>query len=278
MKICSVLAIVYAIVIARVVTNPMMLESNKDKAIAVLQCLQSGDADALRNYVSADGYEQHNLDFPSGRDVLINALPDLKKNGTRVDLRRVLVDGDYIALHSDYNFFGEKVGFDVFRFDNGKVVEHWDNLQERPAKTVSGHTMTDGPTEPKDLHKTPENKELVLHFVQDILRDGKADKVTQYISTVTYTQHNPNIGDGLSGLGQALEEMAKQGVTMKYDRIHKVIGQGNFVLTLSEGQFGGKHVAFYDLFRVENGKIVEHWDVIQDIPGKEKWKNQNGKF
>lgn len=65
---------------------------------------------------------------------------------------------------------------------------------------------------------------------------------------------------------------------MKYHTTHKVIGEGNFVLVLSEGQFAGKHVAFYDLYRVENGKIVEHWDVIQDIPPKESWKNQNGKF
>ncbi|MGI0019912.1 MAG: nuclear transport factor 2 family protein [Nitrososphaera sp.] len=65
---------------------------------------------------------------------------------------------------------------------------------------------------------------------------------------------------------------------MKYHALHKVIGQGNFVLALAEGEFSGKRVAFYDLFRIENRKIVEHWDVIQDIPPKENWKNQNGKF
>jgi predicted SnoaL-like aldol condensation-catalyzing enzyme len=251
--------------------------NKKDIAVAVLQSLQSGDPSAFRNHVS-ENYKQHNLDFPPGRDVVMNALPDLKKSGTRVDIKRVIEDGDNVAVHSDYNFVGEKVGFDVFRFENGKIVEHWDNLQERPAKTVSGHTMTDGPTEIKDFEKTAANKQFVQSFVQDILRDGKTDRVTQYISTVTYTQHNPNIGDGLSGLGQALEAMAKQGITMNYDKIHKVIGQGNFVLAMSEGQFGGKNVAFYDLFRVENGKIVEHWDVIQEIPAKENWKNQNGKF
>jgi predicted SnoaL-like aldol condensation-catalyzing enzyme len=91
-------------------------------------------------------------------------------------------------------------------------------------------------------------------------------------------QHNPNIGDGLSGLGQALAAMAKQGVTMKYDRVHRVLGRGNFILVVSDGSFAGKHLSFYDLFRVANGKIAEHWDAIESIPLRSEWKNQNGKF
>jgi predicted SnoaL-like aldol condensation-catalyzing enzyme len=72
--------------------------------------------------------------------------------------------------------------------------------------------------------------------------------------------------------------MAKQGVTMKYDHIHKVLGEGNFVLVASEGTLAGQHTAFFDLFRVENGKIAEHWDTIEPIPAKAQWKNSNGKF
>jgi predicted SnoaL-like aldol condensation-catalyzing enzyme len=65
---------------------------------------------------------------------------------------------------------------------------------------------------------------------------------------------------------------------MKYDKIHKVLGEGNFVLVVSEGQLGGKHTSFYGLFRVENGKIAEHWDVIEPITPKDQAKNNNGKF
>jgi predicted SnoaL-like aldol condensation-catalyzing enzyme len=50
-------------------------------------------------------------------------------------------------------------------------------------------------------------------------------------------------------------------------------------VSLSEGKFGkGDHVAYYDLFRLEEGKIVEHWDVIENIPAESEWKNTNGKF
>ena len=108
--------------------------------------------------------------------------------------------------------------------------------------------------------------------------NGKMDKLAGYFDGDHYVQHNPQIADGLSGLGQALEAMAKQGVTMKYDKVHQVLGSGNFVLVASEGTLGGKPTSFYDLFRVSNGKIAEHWDTIESIPAKSEWKNPNGKF
>ncbi|WP_460943955.1 nuclear transport factor 2 family protein [Spirosoma daeguense] len=65
---------------------------------------------------------------------------------------------------------------------------------------------------------------------------------------------------------------------MKYDKIHYVLGEGNFILALSEGTSGGKETSFYDLFRVENGKIAEHWDTIETIPAKADWKTTTGNF
>ena len=104
------------------------------------------------------------------------------------------------------------------------------------------------------------------------------ENLTRYFDGDHYIQHNPQIGDGLSGLGQALQAWAKQGITMKYDQIHQVLGEGNFALVVSEGTLGGKTSSFYDLFRVERGKIAEHWDTIETIPPQYEWKNSNGKF
>ena len=110
------------------------------------------------------------------------------------------------------------------------------------------------------------NKKLVAAFVDDILVNGRLDRLAGYYDGDNYHQHNPQIADGLSGLGAALQAMAKAGVTMKYHKVHKVLGEGNFVLVASEGEFAGKPSAFYDLFRVANGKIAEHWDTIETIP------------
>ena len=71
------------------------------------------------------------------------------------------------------------------------------------------------------------------------------------------------------------------GVTKSFIRIHKILGEGNFVLAMSEGMHGKDGVvptSFYDLFRVESGKIVEHWDVIEPMLPKAQWRNSNGKF
>ena len=93
-----------------------------------------------------------------------------------------------------------------------------------------------------------------------------------------YIQHNTAIADGVSGLNAALTALAEQGIQMIYDETHMVLAQGNFVLAVSEGTYGGAHTSYYDLWRVENGKIAEHWDVMETIADESTWQNDNGKF
>ena len=158
-------------------------------------------------------------------------------------------------------------------------MEHWDNLTEITPPNPSGRTQFDGTKDITDKEKTAANKKVVSDFVKDILMNGQTDKLTFYINPTKYLQHNSAVADGLDGLGAALKYFADNGLVMKYTKMHKVLGEGNFVLTISEGKFGkGENVAFYDLFRLENEQIVEHWDVIQSIPLKSEWKNGNGKF
>lgn len=252
--------------------------SNKEKVVALLKSIETGAQEPV-GYINADKYTQHNLGIADGLAGFGAVLQQLPPNSAKVNTVRVFQDGDYVFAHTDYNFFGPKIGFDIFRFEDGKIVEHWDNLQETPTEAnPSGRTMIDGATEVKDLDKTEENKAFVRNFVDDILVNGKMEKLAGYFDGDNYIQHNPNIPDQLSGLGATLEALAKQSIFMKYDTIHKVLGEGNFVLVVSEGHFGQDYNAFYDLFRVENGKIAEHWDVIEKIPAKETWKNNNGKF
>jgi len=229
----------------------------------------------------AMNYIQHNPAVPTGAAPIIGFIPGLKESGITLDTHRVVSEGGMVVLHTTYNnaqAFGAPtlVAFDVFRVEDGKVAEHWDNLQAPGAPNPSGHTMTDGTTEITDLEKTAENKALVTRFVETVLKGGDASNITDFISSETYIQHNPNIADGLDGLGAALADMAKNGIKMVYSKTPIVVAEGNFVFTASEGTFGGKPTAFFDLFRVLDGKIVEHWDTISEIPSE--MAHDNGKF
>jgi predicted SnoaL-like aldol condensation-catalyzing enzyme len=256
----------------------MSERSEKQQVVDLLKSIETGEASPV-GYINPDKYIQHNLSAKDGLQGFGELMAQLPPNSAHVNTVRVFQDGDHVFTHSEYDFFGPKIGFDIFRFENGKIVEHWDNLQETPvAPNPSGHTMTDGPTEPEDLERTEENKKLVRQFMEDILVNGKLDQLPGYYDGDRYVQHNPTIADGLSGLGQTLQFMAEHGITMRYDKIHKVLGEGNFVLVVSEGSYADQPTAFYDLFRVENGKIAEHWDTVEMIPPETAWQNQNGKF
>jgi predicted SnoaL-like aldol condensation-catalyzing enzyme len=252
--------------------------TQKQQVRDLLKAIETGDGGPVA-VINPNQYIQHNLGAKDGLAGFGELLAQLPKGSARVNTVRVFQDGEFVFAHTDYNFFGPKIGFDVFRFEDGKIVEHWDNLQEKPTRpNPSGHTMTDGPTEATDADKTQANKALVRSFVDDILVNGRMDKLVGYYDGDHYIQHNPQIADGLSGLGAALKGMAEQGIAMKYDRIRRVLGEGNFVLVASEGSFAGKPTAFYDLFRVDAGKIAEHWDTLEVIPAKDQWQNNNGKF
>ena len=252
--------------------------SNQNKAIALLNSIETGDQQAI-SYVNPERYTQHNLAVGDGLAGFGEVLQALPKDSAKVNVVRAFTDGDYVFSHTDYNFFGPKVGFDIFRFENGLIVEHWDNLTVKAdTPNPSNRTELDGSTILLDLDKTDENKALVSSFVDAILVKGEMGQLATFIDADNYLQHNTQIADGLSGLAAAFEDMAKQGISMVYTENHIILGQGNFVLSVSEGSLADAPTSFYDLFRVEGGKIVEHWDVIETIPAQSEWKNINGKF
>ena len=256
--------------------------NNTEKALALISTFATGDTDTARDLL-ADDYIQHNLAYGTGADAFIGSVEYLASAEvkTTVNNIRAFEDGDKVFLQTIYNFAGagEQVAFDIFRFDeNGKIAEHWDNLAALAEPNPSGHTQTDGMMEVTDLDKTEENRELVRNFLYDVMQGNNLDKTPEYFDGDAYIQHNTGIADGVSGLNAALGALAEQGVSMIYDEVHMVLAQGNFVLAVSEGTFGGASTSYYDLWRVENGKIAEHWDVMEAIADPSTWQNQNGKF
>ena len=270
---------------ALVVTLPFTAQADSAETKAfVLEALENtlvaGDVDAVDQYFATD-IIQHNELFANGIEAQKGVVAFLAGNGNfSAEYVRVIADDDIVAIHARYEGFGETpvIGFDVFRVEDGKIAEHWDNLIPEAAPNPSGRSQIDGATEITDLDKTEANKAKVEEFITRSLIDHAEVNITDYISPVTYIQHNPMVADGLDGFGAFMAQMAEQGISMDYTEIHQVIGEGNFVLTLSEGALGGAPTAFYDLFRLEDGLIVEHWDVIAPMPGADAPHNDAGKF
>jgi predicted SnoaL-like aldol condensation-catalyzing enzyme len=253
-----------------------MAPSRKQQVIDLLKSLETKDSVPFA-YVNPNKYIQHNLQVgpgPAGVAALIKNLPP----DTSVNTIRVFKDGDYVFAHTEYNFFGPKVGFDIFRFEGGLIVEHWDNLQETATESSpSGHTMIDGPTAVSDLDQTRANKALIQRYMDDLLA-GHRETFPSYFNGIAYIQHNPWVADTIPGLIAGLKALAAKGQAVVYKRVHMVLGEGNFVLVVAEATFGGVATAIYDLFRIESGKIAEHWDTLESIPPRDQWKNSNGKF
>lgn len=256
--------------------------TNIEKARALISTFASGDTEQAKSLL-AEGYIQHNLAYATGRDAFLGSVKSLAAAPVKTTVHniRAFADADKVFLHTVYNFAGagEQVAFDIFRFDTaGRIAEHWDNLAPLAGPNPSGRTQTDGPALFAHPDKTEENRVLVKRFLCDVMQGQHPEKTAGYFDGDTYIQHNTAIADGVSGLGAALADMAKQGVEMIYTTTHQVLAQGNFVLAVSEGTFAGAPTSYYDLWRVENGKIAEHWDVMETIADESTWQNRNGKF
>ena len=193
----------------------------------------------------------------------------------------------------DYNKYG-MVSFDLFRFsEEGKIIEHWDAVQWPPfprvlntiegdsnqlslAATqwwpdgqyewleapVSTHSMIDGVTEIKDLDKTRENKSLVRSFVENVLIEGRMDTFDIYFGD-TLIQHIQYLKDGVEEYKRAIIKMEKN-LGLRYVFDHRVIAEGNFVYVHSQVDYRGKATVMGDLFRVDDGKIVEIWECLAE--------------
>jgi predicted SnoaL-like aldol condensation-catalyzing enzyme len=254
-----------------------MALTKKDQIRALLKSIETGDPGPI-SVVNEDKYIQHNPQTHEGSSGLAELFKRLSETSPRVKIVRAFEDGDFVFAHTEYDFSRRNIGFEVFRFEGGQAVEHWDNIQARLGPNQSGHSMVDGSTDAVDQEMTEINRTLVQSFVGAVFIDGNHDRLTDYINENTYLEHNPERTDGGSTLRSALE-VSEQGVrSIDYHRIHRVLAEGNFVLCVSEGNLNSTHCAFYDLFRVDNGKLVEHWDTIEKIAPPSEWKNDNGKF
>ncbi len=120
------------------------------------------------------------------------------------------------------------------------------------------------------------NKKLVVAFYEASINKKDFAAASRYLGS-QYRQHNPTARDGAEGL-KAFIDFLKMRFPNQHGEIKQVIAEGDLVVLHVHSTRGDNTPgrAIVDIFRVEHGKVVEHWDVIQDIP--EKPANSNGMF
>jgi predicted SnoaL-like aldol condensation-catalyzing enzyme len=279
LKYLMLVAVVSATAVKAQIQNKQMEQkmTNQEMAAAINVAVQNGDAVTVARLVTED-YIQHTPVVANGRAGLVALVTRIRNKempAPVINNIRRFSDGDFVVLHHEVHWPNKKAMFEIFRMENGLAAEHWSGIMDHPATTANGHTMTDGVTTVSDQHLTDANKKLARGFVETVLIKGAFNRVPDFYDE-NIIQYNPLIDNTVSGLIKGLNELNKRGITIQIEKIVQVLGEGNFVLVCSTGKLAGKPTAFFDLFRVSNGKIVEHWDVLQEIPAQSA--NGNGFF
>ncbi|CAB3717906.1 hypothetical protein LMG1866_03558 [Achromobacter ruhlandii] len=121
------------------------------------------------------------------------------------------------------------------------------------------------------------NKDIVLAFFRMMFQDREIDEAVRLYVGKNYIQHNPYMRDGVEPMVDFFPHYFEQHPQATVD-IKRVIAEGDLVMihNLWRESPEDRGQAVVDIFRVENGKIVEHWDVSQEIP--ENPANKNGMF
>ena len=252
-----------------------------DARQAMIDIFRKKDATAVDRYFG-EAFIQHDPNLADGLAGMKAFAADIASSpGADITTYRTLVDGNFVLLHSRYEgvarYGGSAIAFDLLRFNNGKIVEHWGGQEPEAPPNLSGRTQVDGPTEVLDREKTEANRTLVRTYRETVMVSLRFDRIEEFIGGANYAQHASKIGDGIARLRDRIASVAKEGGQL-YLTPRRFVAEGNFVLVLSEGDIPSGLTALYDLFRVENGKIVEHWDVLTPIPPRDQWKNANGPF
>lgn len=161
---------------------------------------------------------------------------------------------------------------DTFRSDeNGRIVEHWDVIDYYKAPEKGQLDSIFGDFEVTDLEQTAANKKTVRRFLTEVFQNGEWQRWDEFVGP-DLIQHNAAIGQGREAYKAYVSE---HGVT--YDFVFQLFGQGNYVVSYGKVLQDGLAYAQYDIFRLEDGRIVEHWDNKEIMPDKKDLTNL-GKF
>jgi predicted SnoaL-like aldol condensation-catalyzing enzyme len=248
--------------------------SDIDKVLAMLRGIANRDPDLATKWVKPLGFKQHNPHVADGVEGLRKHIGRFPEESHFLKVVRKYQEGPFVFTHREGLFLRPGVFFDLFKFEDGLIVEHWVFFAKGAPPNQSGHTQTDGPTEAKGLEDTEKSKSIVREYYQTIHVAGDHSKIPNYFFFEDHCiRHEPAVRDGVSEFKRDLAELVKH---RSIDEIKFVFGQGDFVFIAATGSHELAPCVYIDLYRVENEKIAERWGFPEDVPPHAEWKNNNG--
>ncbi|MDW3036878.1 MULTISPECIES: ester cyclase [Bacillus cereus group] len=136
---------------------------------------------------------------------------------------------------------------------------------------TKGHSIKSenvAPVSKDNVTEKEKNKKMVVDFYNEVFNKHNIDIIPKYVSE-DYKQHNPFVADGRKAFMDFFKEDFVKNPNSSAE-IKRVVAEGDTVAlhVHSRTNSQDKGVAIVDIFRIEDGKIVEHWDVIQEIPNE----------
>lgn len=242
-----------------------------------IRAIQDGCVAEAQASSVGDTYIQHSTGVPDGKEGFATFFADFIKRHPEREIKivRTIEDGNLVFVHvHQYLNGGEAqwVTTDTFRADeNARIVEHWDVIDYYRTPENEQLDQIFGDFAIKDLDKSAENKKLVRRFLTEIFQNKELDQWEDFVAE-DVIQHNHEIGQG----SQAYKDYVREH-HVAYDFVFQLLTQGNFAVSYGQVLIDGVAYAQYDIFRLENGKIVEHWDNKEVMPKVEDLINR-GKF
>jgi len=250
-----------------------MAETDLERVLTMFEGISAGDVDLATQYIDQKRFVQHNPYARDGVEGLTQFIKRSPRDQLQLTVVRAFQDGPYVVTHATGKRSGRNVFFDIFRFEDGLVVEHWAFSAMDAPPNQSGHTQTDGPTKAKASEDTEKNKSIVYEYYETIHVSGNHGRIPQYFSGDHCIRHEPGVRDGVENFKHDLEVLTKN---RSIDEIKFVFGQGDFAFIAAQGSHQSNPCVYIDLYRVENGKIAERWGFPEEVPPREEWKNNNG--
>ena len=249
-----------------------MATTNLEKVLTVFQGLANRDLNLATKYLHPEKYTEHNPHAANGVEGFRAYIQQLSPQDY-LHVVRAFEDGPYIFTQEDGQIADQGTFFEVFRFEDGLIVEHWVFAAPAAPPNQSGYTQTDGPTQAKHLEDTKRNKAFLRDYYQTFHIAGDHSGSACYFTGDVSIRHEPGVRDGVA------EFLRDVQVLMQHRTIEEItllLGQGDFVFIAAKGTHKGTPCLYIDLYRVENEKIVEHWGFPEAVPPPAQRQNSNG--